>query len=252
MAYEFGVKEVANVKVLQNGKPKLFLKHLKMSNLENNAETSYATGGQGNQRLITWDFGRTAVFNMQNALLNPKQLGIQAGADMDTGTVTIRAFREELTAVASATTGQSMVTLSHPAKDDTILAVYKADDDMGTEVPTVSVSGNTVEFLDTDVAVGETVVVWYDYDATGSNNIKLTIRADKFPGFYEIVGDTVVRNPDTDLDEPFQIRIPRAKIMPQWTMNLQPDGDPATFDFNVEAYPRIGESTVMVELIKYA
>jgi len=251
MAMEFGVKEVANVKILQNGKPVLYLKHLKMSNLENNAETSYATGGQGNQRLITWDFGRTAVFNMQNALLNPKQLGIQAGADItENAPTTIRAHREELVAVAGDV-GQTKVTLTNTPKDGMILAAYKASDDMGTELTVVSVTGKDVIFNETDVAVGEPVVVWYDYEVS-SNVMKITIFADKFPGFYEIVGDTVVRNPDTDLDEPFQIRIPRAKIQPQWTMNLQPDGDPATFDFNVEAFPRIGESTVMVELIKYA
>ena len=65
-----------------------------------------------------------------------------------------------------------------------------------------------------------------------------------------LVGDTVIRNAETGLDEPFQVIIPNLK----WTSNLElgfsAEGDPSTTSFECEIMRESGGST-MIEMIKY-
>lgn len=57
----YGIKEVADVTFYEikadgtAGKPVLFLDTLKVSTIEQTAETADARGGKGNPKLITWD-----------------------------------------------------------------------------------------------------------------------------------------------------------------------------------------------------
>ena len=57
----YGIKEVADVTFYEinqdgtPGKPVLFLDTLKVSTIEQTAETADARGGKGNPKLITWD-----------------------------------------------------------------------------------------------------------------------------------------------------------------------------------------------------
>ena len=69
---KFGIKEVADVIFfdIATGKPVLFFDTLKTSSIENAAETTDATGGRGNAKLITWNYSRTATLQMQDALLS--------------------------------------------------------------------------------------------------------------------------------------------------------------------------------------
>jgi hypothetical protein len=79
----FGVKEVCDVTFYNDrNEPVLFLDTLKISNLENDAERTYITGGRGNPRLMAFDFNRTASFNISDALLNPKAIALQAGTEV--------------------------------------------------------------------------------------------------------------------------------------------------------------------------
>jgi hypothetical protein len=54
---QYGLKEVANVTFYEVGtnKPVLFLDSLKVSTIEQTAESTDAKGGWGNPSLITWD-----------------------------------------------------------------------------------------------------------------------------------------------------------------------------------------------------
>ena len=56
---KFGIKEVADVIFfdIATGKPVLFFDTLKTSSIENAAETTDATGGRGNAKLINRIYG---------------------------------------------------------------------------------------------------------------------------------------------------------------------------------------------------
>ena len=78
----YGIKEVADVTFYHIGKdgspdyPVLILDSLKVTSIEQTAETAEARGGKGNAKLIVWDFGKELTVNIEDALFSPKSLSI--------------------------------------------------------------------------------------------------------------------------------------------------------------------------------
>ena len=90
----YGIKEVADVtfyKIKEDGtagEPVLYLDSLKVSTIEQTAETVYAQGGKGNPRLIGWDFGKEITLSLEDALFSPKSMAVMFGngeVDLDEG-----------------------------------------------------------------------------------------------------------------------------------------------------------------------
>lgn len=79
---------------------------------------------------------------------------------------------------------------------------------------------------------------------------KITVRADQWPGMYMMVGETYIRSRDTGEDEcRMQIKFPLCKVRSDHTLTLQADGDPTTFNLDLEvAKPKNG---IMMELAAY-
>ena len=81
----YGIKEVADVTFYtinddgKPGNPVLYLDSLKVSTLEQTAETVYAQGGKGNPRLIGWDFGKEITISLEDALFSPKSMAVMFG-----------------------------------------------------------------------------------------------------------------------------------------------------------------------------
>lgn len=243
---KYGVKEVADIIVydLGNNKPVLFLDTLKMTNIENTAESSDARGGKGNPKLLTWDFNREATVQMQDALMSEKSIAILTGNAVTTGSVEL--YKRQVLITVAGSAGKSKVTLSETPIANSINV--NEEDDV-TEVATFTVATADVEFATTDVPVGDTVVVYYRY-MSGATAQTIKITSDSFPQYVKIVGDTVIRNAKTGQDEPFQIIIHKAKIQPNFTLTFQADGDPTIFDMNLDVY-RKDENTDMITLVKY-
>lgn len=247
----FGVKEVADVMFINlvTNKVDLFLNTLKMSNLENANESSYATGGQGDGRLVGWDFGRTANFVLQDALLNPKAIAMQAGTELEQKAEKI--YERIVTVATDDGSGNSKITLEHTPVGE--VQVVKSSDGYAHEadIPnaSVTVSGSDITVPSAALAVGEQVIVYYTWESAATAEV-ITIKSDKFGGFYRVVGKTFWRNEATGLDEKVQILIPKAKISSSFTLTMQPSGDPSVFDFNLDVF-KDPTSTDMVKLIRY-
>ena len=78
---------------------------------------------------------------------------------------------------------------------------------------------------------------------------KITVTADQFPGMYMLVGETYIRSRDTGEDERMQLKIPLCKVKSNQTLTLQADGDPTTFNMEIEvARPKSG---IMMEITSY-
>ena len=101
---KFGIKEVADVIFfdIATGKPVLFFDTLKTSSIENASETTDATGGRGNAKLMTWNYSRTATLQMQDALLSLESMAVLAGTEVVAGTTLYK--REKLTVKSGAAT----------------------------------------------------------------------------------------------------------------------------------------------------
>lgn len=63
---------------------------------------------------------------------------------------------------------------------------------------------------------------------------KIFIEQGVFPGMYKIVCETLIRQRETGEDERVQISLPLCKIKSDQTLTLQADGDPTTFNLDVE------------------
>ena len=72
----YGIKEVADVTFidLDTGRPVLYLDSLKVSTIEETAETTDARGGKGNAPLLSWDYGKEITVTITDALYSPKSL----------------------------------------------------------------------------------------------------------------------------------------------------------------------------------
>ena len=92
----FGIKEVADVWFYRlnedgtKGEPVLCLDTLKVSNIEQSADSVDAKGGKGDAPLIIWDYNKEINITLEDALLSEASLEMVYGKDED-GTITISA-----------------------------------------------------------------------------------------------------------------------------------------------------------------
>lgn len=81
----YGIKEVADVtfyRIDGNNKytPVLYLDTLKVSTIEETASSTDATGGKGNAKLITWDYGKEITITLEDALFSMESMALMHGA----------------------------------------------------------------------------------------------------------------------------------------------------------------------------
>ena len=66
---------------------------------------------------------------------------------------------------------------------------------------------------------------------------------------YMFVGETYIRDRDTGEDQRMQIKFPQVKVKSDQTITLEADGDPTTFNLDLEvAKPKVG---AMMEITAY-
>jgi hypothetical protein len=240
----YGIKEVADVtfyKIDDNGdrgEPVLYLDTLKVSTIEQTAESAEARGGKGNAALISWDYGKEITITLEDALYSPKSLALIYGDEDATPTalsnnktITKTLWKETvgtpLTPVGN--TGSYETTINGKKVTLHSCSFYKAD-------------GGTTDFGDYAYVTGQIPV---------SQGYQIDISANSFPGVYYITGDTYARNEATGKDEFFQFIIPKAKVLSESnTITMEAEGDPTVFSMSLKVLrPRNG---VMMQLVQYS
>lgn len=236
----FGSREVCDVTFYdQENNPVLFLDTLKLSNMSNEAERTYITGGRGNPRLLAFDYNRTATFEIQDALMNPRSIALQSGVEVETTPQTIH-MREVLDVEGLA------VTISQVPNSD--VRLYSTPDGYNFDPATVEVIPAPAGTTLTTALTGK-VIAYYTYEKAEAIE-KFTIRSDRFSGFYKVVGDTTIINYETKAEEAWQIVIPQAKINSAFEITMEAEGDASVFDMSLDIFkPDVG--TEMIHFIKY-
>lgn len=224
MNLRYGLKEVANVIFFDvtTNKPVIFFDTLKVSTIENTSESAEARGGQGNGKLMTWDYGRTATLTMQDALLSDLSLSLLAGTTVKSQDVTV-VGREVLTVSGGE------VTLKEAPVANSVTAYEVIKGTMGQEILAPTIAGNTVTL--TGATDGDQVMVFYSY-VSANKATQVTFSADKFPATYRVVGDTIVRGED-GVDRVMQFVIPKAKLQTNFTLTMEAE-NVSTFDFTLD------------------
>lgn len=205
--------------------PVLFLDTLKTSTIEQAAETTYATGGNGNANLIGWDYSKEITLTLEDALYSPASMNMMWGkADEEGGIVSGVKDVHKLDRFEKI-----------KAKRNFIIPAGNQDgtpSEADSSVQTVYYNPATMEpFQDgTPIAEGEVVYKWTRTVAYDDNSLgrQIEISADGFPGTYRIVGETYARMYEGGKDQRFQFEICEAKIGADgMAITLEADGDPA-------------------------
>lgn len=279
----YGIKEVADVTFYQinpdgsRGAPALYLDTLKVSTIEQTAETADARGGKGNPKLITWDYGKEINVAIEDALFSSKSMAIMFG----NGTVSTTAQKITRTAAVrvdangklpeffvadvyhAETKGAARkkvwmksnnVTedIGNTAYAKSKLSLVSLTDENGIILADVNFGGEAsadvtawTGFSKTDMA-GNKVFVTYEVDAAVKT---IVVSGDSFPGTYYVVGDTYARSDVDGSDQFFQFIIPKAKVTSENTITLEAEGDPSVFSMNLTVLrPENGE---MMQLVQY-
>jgi hypothetical protein len=261
----YGIKEVADVTFYEInndgtvGKPVLVLDSLKVTSIEQTAETAEARGGKGNAKLIVWDFGKEMTVNIEDALFSPKSLSIMmADGKVVKDSSATKTIRKSARVVATKVD-----------KDSSTGTEY----DYSTTPPQIFIDGREIDSA--EITGHGSTIKWYHavegetgleemssgakyyrgevYIATWEHPVCaktiITIRPDSFPGTYYVTGDTMIRSERTGKDEYFQFIIPKAKMTAEQTISLEAEGDPTTFNMTLQVLrPENGE---MLQFVKY-
>lgn len=269
----YGIKEVADVTFYdidsngKRGKPVLYLDTLKVSTIEQTAETADARGGKGNPKLISWDYGKEINISIEDALFSSKSMAIMfgngavtpaTGAEI-TRTAMVRIDKDGnlpdyfVADVWDATSGSKRAKVR--MKDTTVTPDQILFADSGiTLVSLTSEAGAVIDsaFTAEDWKTAQTsykdqkAFVTYTVKATTKT---ITISGDSFPGTYYVTGDTYARSDVTGADQFFQFIIPKAKVTSENTITLEAEGDPSVFSMNLTVLrPETGE---MMKLVQY-
>lgn len=257
----YGIKEVADVTFYQldsNGVPMypvLYLDTLKVSTIEQTAETTEARGGKGNGALISWDYNKEINVTLEDALFSAKSMAIMFGngqVKTYSGSNAYIMKTERFTATSDVTASSGAIS-GDQAKNAGWEATFTGPDGkVYTKVNPKFYSANLghkdreTESLAKKFTKGEAYFCTYDVKVAGS---VIEVSANSFPGTYYVTGDTFARNENSGMDEFFQFIIPRAKVTSENTLTLEAEGDPSVFNMNLKVLrPADGQ---MMKLVKY-
>lgn len=288
----YGIKEVADVTFYKinsdgtRGDPVLYLDTLKVSTIEQTAESVDARGGKGNPKLVTWDYGKEITVSIEDALFSSKSMAIMFGdgtvsqgtqliqktavirmgkasegkvktvndyiiADIYDATEGSKRVKLYIGSESTAPTGEVMLT-NQIAFTGPNSAVSKLYDEDGTVLD----EAFTLADLKGLYSTGQTAT-GTEYDGhkfmftywVGTIGKQIVVSGDTFPGTYYVQGDTYARSDVDGSDQFFQFIIPKAKMTSENTITLEAEGDPAVFNMNLTVLrPEDGD---MMKLIQY-
>ena len=267
---KYGIKEVADVVFYEldskgaPSAPALYLDSLKVSTIEQSAETVDATGGKGNVKLLTWDTNKEITLTLEDALFSAKSLGIMFGGTMkDNGSNQEVLKTLKFSEVTSVTGTGSTVYWKFNIKnvdyaiDKTKCTyfVYASGQTVPSPVTVENATKSTPDAWDfvtfdlldavkvaSDGTVGSNGIV--------SKGITIDITSNFDSNTYYITGDTFARNFESGKDEFLQFIVPKGKVSAEdVSLTMEADGDPATFSMTVNCLKANDGS--MIKLVKY-
>lgn len=225
------------------GNPVAKFDTLKLSTIEQTADTNDVQGGKGNPILARIPSNKQVNLTIQDAVMSMTYLAVVTGGEViNSGeTTAIRmAYNEKVTATEDGLT----LTHSVPANStlwlaevkDGIISERKARYDApadGGSVQTIALGDAQWRPSDYTIEAGKEYQVFYNYDITNADEAReLTVFSDVFAKTYRFVGDTELYNTYTGRNDALQIEVPRFALDNSYTFELNADGTAAVFDMN--------------------
>lgn len=205
---------IDNVVIQQIFKAKLFdittnecyavLNDLKEANVENTADTTYATGGPGNRRIESFDFNKQAKFTMSSATYAMGAFNAQLGIAPVIGANSEYVYTDIFTASTSTAATLTKTPVSAPEfiyTYDSTLGILGDKFSLVESSPgatTYTVSTKAVTFgAGGTLEAADTLVSFYNV-ASPSTSVTVTNRSDLFGRTMKLVLDGLVRSNGQD------------------------------------------------------
>lgn len=222
------------------GNPVAKFDTLKLSTIEQTADTNDVQGGKGNPILARIPSNKQVNLTIQDAVMSMTYLAVVTGGEVvkSSDSTAIRiAFNEKVTATAEglALTHKmpANTTLWLAEVKDGIISERKARYDAPAEIQTVTLEDAQWRPSDYTIEAGKEYQVFYNYDITTADEAReLTVFSDVFAKTYRFVGDTELYNTYTGRNDALQIEVPRFALDNSYTFELNADGTAAVFDMN--------------------
>lgn len=221
----FANREVADLMLVDYSTKKLFL-NVDWANVTSTSfegDRVFATGGQGAPNRVQFDGSRTGTLTIEAQVYPVKVFQMLSGNDL--GTTANFLKREKVTAADTTKLEVSAEIAS------TAVQIFKADDDLGTEITTTGATGKEVTCT---VESGVEYIVYYYAKQAAAQVVHLDSR--HFPKAYRVEGSIPYKTESDDIIEAHPIWY---KAAPQagFELSWQNTGDPVslTMTFDVLA-----------------
>ena len=226
--------------------PVMYFDTLKVNTFEGSAEVTDIQGGKGNPTLASVSHSREINVQFDDAIMTMSSLAVLTGGELREGTDEnkIVMMESELLHVQE---GDVSIVLSRPARKGSYVYIAEMQDGilstatrtinkLDAETDTISID----DFYNARDAFKEaTLRVFYEYEKgfpTKTEELsEITVLADKFAGTYKFIGDTVLFNQYTGLNDVFQIEIPRLKLDSSFSLTFNAATEAAVFSFKGKA-----------------
>ena len=223
------IKEVCDVTFYEldsNGKPTnpvLYLDTLKVSTMEQTAESTDHRGGKGNAILISWDFNKEINVTLTDALFSPKSMAIMFG-------------NGKVKTVKKGTKGALIM------KTEEFVATGTALPTKGDGQKYSDASGGSATYEGPDGMVYEKLNPKF-YDAEGKVASNFEVGQRYFCSFDLAIADSYIIDISAN-------SFPGSYFVTLFNLTQDAEGDASTFDMNLKILrPADGK---MVRLIKYS
>src|SRR5690606_6840962 len=243
----YGLREVADLTFfdLTTNKPFLYMDYALTSTNEHSADTTYATGGKGNPRRLAFDGNRQSTLTISTQIIDFRIIALLAGADVEKG-VTNVFKREVLTAVDDI--GSVKITLSETPVTGTVTVFPLSSDAVAGEEEDITVTDSDVTI--TAGTAGAQYVAYYQFESD-NNAEKISFKAKNFPKYCRIVGDTLIKNEATGVNEPFQMVAHKASPQANFTLTMASEGDPTTLELVFDLFADRNADDEFISYVKY-
>jgi len=228
--------------------PVMYFDTLKVNTFEGSAEVTDIQGGKGNPTLASVSHTKEINVQFDDAIMTMSSLALLTGGELREGTdeKKIVMMESELIHVED---GAETIVLSRKARKGSYVYIAQMMEGIlstatRTEDP-LAEETNTISFSDfhnykEDSTIGDaTFRVFYEYEMgfpTKTDELtEITVLADKFAGTYRFIGDTLLFNQYTGLNDIFQIEIPRLKLDSSFSFNLNAATEAVVFSFKGKA-----------------
>ena len=228
--------------------PVMYFDTLTVTNLEGSAETTDIQGGQGNATLASISHSKSVSLEFDDAIMTMSSLAVLAGGELREGTDDNKIVmpNTELVKVAE---GATSIKLSRKARkgsyvyiaeliDGILSTATRTTDPLAEETDEIDIT-LFYNYKDRSDTKDATFRVFYEYEfgypTKAEELTELTVLADKFAGTYRFIGDTLLFNQFTGVNDIFQIEIPKLKLDGAFSINLNAATEAVVFAFNGKA-----------------